>query len=49
MSTKLHPGPTENYYQLFPNTSQVQAEKPAQSVTFAPSNQITTTAEIHNF
>ena len=45
MSTNLHPGPTENYYQLFPNKSQVQAEKP--SVTFAPSNQITTTAEIH--
>ncbi len=45
MSTNLHPGPTENYYQLFPNKSQLQAEKP--SVTFAPTNEITTTAEIH--
>ena len=48
MNTNLNPSPTDNY-QLFPKISQIPAEKPAQSVTFASSIPITTTAERHNF
>ena len=48
MNTNLNPSPTDNY-QLFPKTSQIPAEKPAQSVTFSSSIPITTTAEIHEF